>query len=266
MRRPLTALVACVFAFSVLATGWLVPPSPASAANTIGPTTTIDATTLCGNGSDNTPGLGLICEVTVINTITATGGSSIVTVRECHGAAGDPEAACWTPPSTALGEPVTAITLCNNSMWGGGSTLRCSVHITNNFSGVSSGSPVVVTQCNDSSWGGGSTVDCTSGDHEHLHRRNSWRRGRRSTSATTRPGAAAVLSTAPCRSRTISPGSPREDRSPSPSAMTRRWAAAASSAAARRSRMTPQMWVPEFRSRLPNATIRRTASPRGASR
>src|SRR5687767_1031839 len=134
MRSPLTAFVACVFAFSVLATGRLVPPSPASAAVTIGPTTTIAATALCGNATDNTPGLGLICEVTVVNTITASGGSSIVTVRECHGAAGDPEAACWTPPSTVLGEPVTAISICNDSMWGGGSTLRCSVQITNNYS------------------------------------------------------------------------------------------------------------------------------------
>ena len=32
------------------------------------------STTTCSNGVDNTPGLGLICEVTIVNTITATGG------------------------------------------------------------------------------------------------------------------------------------------------------------------------------------------------
>ena len=64
------------------------------AAATIAPTTT------CSNGVDDTPGLGLICEVTIENTITASGGSAEVTVRECHGAAGDPEAACSTVSDT----------------------------------------------------------------------------------------------------------------------------------------------------------------------
>ena len=36
-----------------------------------------DAT--CSNGVDNTPGLGLICEITIDNTITPTGGSAVVT-------------------------------------------------------------------------------------------------------------------------------------------------------------------------------------------
>ena len=95
MRRLLGILLTgglLILSSSALATG-------ASAA-TIAPTTT------CSNGVDNTPGLGLICEVTVVNTITATGGSATVTVRECHGAAGDPEAACTTVTDD-LTEPVT---------------------------------------------------------------------------------------------------------------------------------------------------------------
>src|SRR5450432_3383387 len=99
-----------------------------AAAATFGPTTT------CSNSVDNTGGLGLICEVTVVNTITASGGSATVTVRECHGAAGDPEAACSTT-TTTLTETVTAVTQCNGSINGGGGTLRCSVQVTNDFIG-----------------------------------------------------------------------------------------------------------------------------------
>jgi hypothetical protein len=58
-------------------------------------------TTTCSNSVPDTPGLGLICEVTVVNTITASGGSAVVTVRECHGAAGDPEVLC-TPTTTVM--------------------------------------------------------------------------------------------------------------------------------------------------------------------
>ena len=53
---------------------------------------TAASTTTCSNGVDNTPGLGLICEVTIVNRITGSGGTSKVTIRECHGAAGDPTA------------------------------------------------------------------------------------------------------------------------------------------------------------------------------
>ncbi len=108
---------------------------------------TIGTTTTCSNGVDNTPGLGLICEVTVVNTITASGGSATVTVRECHGAAGDPTAACTTQTST-LTAPVTTVNQCNDSTNGGGGTLRCSVRVTNNFIGISfGGSAATVNQC-----------------------------------------------------------------------------------------------------------------------
>jgi hypothetical protein len=147
MRRFLGILLTgglLILSSSALATG-------ASAA-TIAPTTT------CSNGVDNTPGLGLICEVTVVNTITATGGSATVTVRECHGAAGDPEAACTTT-TDVLTEPVTAVTQCNDATNGGGGTLRCSVDVTNNFDGVDpAATAATVNQCVGS--GDGITTGC----------------------------------------------------------------------------------------------------------
>jgi hypothetical protein len=147
MRRSLTIL---------LAAGLLLLSSLAlaggAAAATAGPTTT------CRNGVDNTGGLGLICQVTIVNTITASGGSARVTIRECHGAAGTPQAACSTKV-THLTEPVTAVTQCNSSINGGGGTLRCSVNVTNDFIGLSASSTAAtVDQCVGS--GGGITTGC----------------------------------------------------------------------------------------------------------
>jgi hypothetical protein len=120
---------------------------------------TIAPTTTCSNGVDNTGGLGLICNVTVHNTITAGGGTAVVTVQECHGAAGDPSAAC-TNTTTSLTGPVTVVNQCNDSINGGGGTLRCSVQITNDFVGVSPGATgVTVNQCVGS--GGGITTGCS---------------------------------------------------------------------------------------------------------
>jgi hypothetical protein len=147
MRRSLGILLTS----GLLLLGSLGLASVATAA-VIAPTTT------CSNGVDNTGGLGLICEVTVVNTITAIGGSAVVTVRECHGAAGDPEAACTTD-TMVLTEPVTAVTQCNDSINGGGGTLQCSVQVTNNFIGVSPGATAVtVNQCVGS--GDGETTGC----------------------------------------------------------------------------------------------------------
>ena len=147
MRRSLAILLTG----GLLLLGSLALASSTAAA-TIAPTTT------CSNGVDDTPGLGLICQVTVVNTITTSGGSARVTVRECHGAAGVPQAACSTTV-TNLTKPVTAVTQCNSSINGGGGTLRCSVQVTNNFVGRSSGSTAAtVNQCVGS--GGGITVGC----------------------------------------------------------------------------------------------------------
>ena len=63
MRRLLAALGAA----GLLLLGSLGVAGGAVAA-TAAPTTT------CSNGVDNTPGLGLICEVTIVNTITGSGG------------------------------------------------------------------------------------------------------------------------------------------------------------------------------------------------
>jgi hypothetical protein len=147
MRRSLAILLTG----GLLLVGSLALASGATAA-------TIAATTTCSNGVDNTGGLGLICEVTVANRITASGGSATVTVRECHGAAGDPTAAC-TVTTNALTAPVTAVTQCNGSINGGGGTLRCSVRVTNTFVGLSAGgSAATVNQCVGS--GGGITTGC----------------------------------------------------------------------------------------------------------
>ena len=119
---------------------------------------TLAATTTCGNSADNTGGLGVICEVTISNTITASGGSASVTVRECHGAAGDPEAACTTE-TQVLTQPVTVVDQCNDAENGGGGTVRCSVRITNDFVEEDPAAVgVTVNQCVGS--GDGITTGC----------------------------------------------------------------------------------------------------------
>jgi len=147
MPRSLAILLSC----AVLLLASLATAVGATAA-TIAPTTT------CSNNVDTTPGLGLICEVTVINTITDVGGTAEVTVRECHGAAGDPEAACTTDVQV-LTSPVTAVTQCNDSISSGG-TLRCSVQVTNNFVDMDPGeTAATVNQCVGSGDGESSGCD-----------------------------------------------------------------------------------------------------------
>ena len=146
MRRSLVLIVGSLLLLASLGL------ASGAAAATIAPMTS------CSNGVDNTGGLGLVCEVTVANTITATGGSASVTVRECHGAAGAPEASCATT-AMSLGAPVTSVMQCNDSINGGGGTLRCSVHVRNEFVGIDPASSVAtVNQCVGS--GGGITVGC----------------------------------------------------------------------------------------------------------
>ncbi|MEP6681328.1 MAG: hypothetical protein ABJB65_07610 [Chloroflexota bacterium] len=152
MRRPLSFLFFGLVAFALVASASLIAVAPASAAIAIAPTTT------CANSLDNTGGLGLICEVTVVNTITAAGGTATVTVRECHGAAGNPQASCVIQINF-LNAPVTKVTQCNGSINGGGGTLRCSVKVTTNFVGMSqTATAATVNQCVGS--GGGITKGC----------------------------------------------------------------------------------------------------------
>ena len=85
MPRPLAVLLACgllIFSSLALATG--------AAAATIAPTTT------CNNAVGNG---GAVCEVTIVNTITSTGGTATVTVHECQGSAGVPDATCTDTPT-----------------------------------------------------------------------------------------------------------------------------------------------------------------------
>lgn len=178
MRRPLTLLSASLVALAMMTAASLSTAAPTSAA-TIAPTTT------CNNALGNG---GAVCEVTVVNTITPSGGSAVVTVRECTGSAGVPDATC-TNTTTPLSEPVTAVTQCNGSINGGGGTLLCSVVVTNNFVGVNATATAVtvnqcvgsvttgtvkacspfpattsgatITQCNGSGNGGGASLTCT---------------------------------------------------------------------------------------------------------
>ena len=151
MRRPLSLLRPGLIAVALVVGGLFATSSVATGA-------TIAPTTRCSNGVDNTGGLGLICQVTVVNTITASGGTAKVTIRECHGAAGAPSAACITKTQN-LTKLVTKVTQCNDSINGGGGTLRCSVKVTNNFVGASPGATAAtVNQCVGS--GGGITIGC----------------------------------------------------------------------------------------------------------
>ncbi len=153
MRRRSVALLPSLLAAGVLSfvSVAMVVPGPVAAA-------VAATTTTCSNGVDDTPGLGLICEVTIENTITRTGGSASVTIRECHGAAGAPTAACSTR-TTKLTKPVTKVTQCNAATNGGGGTLRCSVRVTNRFVGLKPNvTAVTVDQCVGS--GGGIHTGC----------------------------------------------------------------------------------------------------------
>ena len=142
MRRPfLSRSLAISLTAAALLLGLLSITGSVSAATNVAPITT------CANGMDNTGGLGMICQVTVVNTITPTGGRSTTTVRECHGAAGDPTAACQTTVKN-LRRLVTDVNQCNDAINGGGGTLRCSVDVTNNFVGSSTGATAAtVNQC-----------------------------------------------------------------------------------------------------------------------
>jgi hypothetical protein len=139
---PVSRSFLILLTVGLLLAGSLASAGGASAASSAGQTTS------CSNGVDNTPGLGLICRITVVNTVTSTGGSAKVTIRECHGAAGDPTAACAPLKVVNLNQLVTTVTQCNDSINGGGGTLRCSVQVTNRFVGLSTGATAAtVNQC-----------------------------------------------------------------------------------------------------------------------
>ena len=153
MRRPfLSRSLAITLTAAALLLGSLSIAGSVSAATKVAPTTT------CANGMDNSGGLGLICQTTIVNTFTTNGATSRTTVRECHGAAGAPTASCNTTV-WRMSRAVTNVNQCNDSINGGGGTLRCSVKVTNNFVGRSAGaSTSTKNQCVGS--GGGIANDC----------------------------------------------------------------------------------------------------------
>ena len=133
MRRPfLSRSLAISLTAAALLLGSL------SIAGSVSAATKVASTTTCANGMDNSGGLGLICQVTIVNTFTTKGATSKTTVRECHGAAGDPTASCKTTVWN-MSRAVTVVNQCNDSINGGGGTLRCSVKVTNNFVGRGAG-------------------------------------------------------------------------------------------------------------------------------
>ena len=154
-RHSIGLLLRGLAALALLAPVAVVAAVPVAAAP-------LPAAGACSTGIGNQGGAGIICNVTIVNNITASGGSATVTVYECLGSAGDPTDgavghACTTT-TTKAAKPVTAVTQCDGSANGGGATLRCSVVFTNNFLGVIPGATALtVNQC----VGSGATTGCS---------------------------------------------------------------------------------------------------------
>lgn len=114
------------------------------------------ATAVQCNSVDNTPGLGMECDVTIVNNLDLATGvtSSTTTIRECHGAANTAPASCTGPTTTSSTELVSSVSQCNSAVNGGGASLRCTIHVVNNITGVASATAATVNQCNGSLGGG----------------------------------------------------------------------------------------------------------------
>ncbi|MCA1683874.1 MAG: hypothetical protein LC708_01910, partial [Actinobacteria bacterium] len=114
------------------------------------------------NGTDNVGGQAVACDVTITNNLDVATGvdSSVVTIRECHGAAN--AALPCTTSTTPSDQLTTSVTQCDGSGNGGGGTVTCNVSIVNNIVGVSAPTPATINQCNGSGAGGGTlpTVVC----------------------------------------------------------------------------------------------------------
>jgi hypothetical protein len=115
------------------------------------------------NDVANTGGLGLNCDVTVINNLDVTTGvaSSTVTVTECLAAANT--APTCTTATTSFDSLTTSVTQCNDAANGGGSSVICNVTVTNNVTGSASTdiTAATVNQCNGSgAEGTGPTLNC----------------------------------------------------------------------------------------------------------
>jgi hypothetical protein len=156
MRSQFKILFRGLAALALMAPVSVLAASPVAAAP-------LSAVGACATGVGNAGGRGIICQITIVNTVTATGGSAVLTVHECLGSAGDPTDGALGHPctttTTTLSAPITSVTQCDGSANGGGATMNCSAVITNNFVGVSPGSSAVtVNQCVGS--GDGLTTGC----------------------------------------------------------------------------------------------------------
>ena len=157
MHRSLVPIFRGLFVLALLVPALAIAAVPVSASYSLNPTTT------CDNSLGSGGGQGVICEVTIVNSFTATGGYATIKIHECHGSAGAPLSGACATTTRTLSEPVTKINQCNGSVNGGGSTLRCHVYLTDNFYGVSPGSTAAtVNQCVGSGAGGivGQTINC----------------------------------------------------------------------------------------------------------
>lgn len=142
--RPLSRVISLLGAI-LLASAFLVvggASSPASAA----------VTSQC-DGEFNVGGQGMNCQVTVENFLNiATGvASSRVTTLACNGGAlVDPLPTCIGPTVTEFTELTTEVDQCNGSANGGGSSLLCSIVVTNTITGSATTFAAPINQCNGS--------------------------------------------------------------------------------------------------------------------
>ncbi|TFC88445.1 hypothetical protein E3T37_14740 [Cryobacterium sp. TMT2-10] len=147
------SVLAAALLLSVLGLTFAPSGGPASAAETIAQ---------CNN-VDNTPGLGLNCDVTVVNNLNVATGvaNSTVTVKECHGPANtEPTCTTSTKSYDAL---TTSVSQCNYAANGGGASVICNVDVTNNITGAASTgvTGATVNQCNGSgAEGTAPTLNC----------------------------------------------------------------------------------------------------------
>lgn len=143
-RIPTITRILSLFGAVLLASAFLVVGTtiaPAAAA----PVSQCD-------GLFNGGGEGANCQITVENTLNlATGAeSSTVTTLVCSGAA-NTVSTCAGPGTVVVNDFLTdVVEQCNGSGDGGGSTLQCSVVMTNTIIGAGTTSAPSVNQCNDS--------------------------------------------------------------------------------------------------------------------
>ncbi len=199
MRRPLTLLLPCLFAFALVAAASVLTAPPASAAPIAGAPITYCADPGTDPSMDTGAGTMITCDTTITNTITAidpiTGvasGSAVITVTECIGPASgrlDPSFLTCTTDTQSLVNLVTSVNQCDGVGYGGGNVLECNVDVINNFFGVvpqaigaatvnqcngsapdttgcnpfpATTTNATITQCNNSSYGGGQEdFNCT---------------------------------------------------------------------------------------------------------